>query len=137
MRILVLLCCLFIASNCLAQVTFTTDDQSIPQSGPTVTGDFNRDGWPDLAVVDGSLYVYFGIGNKNFNLAHVVNGLPSNVMSMRTADMNGDGILDLVLSNGTNSVTIMYGNSSGSFAVGTTVNFGTTVSSVEIGHLQM
>jgi hypothetical protein len=138
MRSCILLCGLFLTLNCLGQVSFTTDTQSIPQSGPTVTGDFNRDGWPDLAVVDesdGALYVYFGIGNKNFNLAVVVGGAPSGVTSMRTADMNGDGILDLVISNGTTAVTIMYGTASGSFTSGTTVSFGTTVNSVEIGDL--
>src|ERR1039458_3406295 len=65
---------LFTVGACWGQQQPTFNWQSLPASGLVVTGDFNRDGWPDLAVLDtdsGEFYIYLGTGNGNFNLVNI------------------------------------------------------------------
>jgi hypothetical protein len=88
-----------------------------------VTGDFNGDGLPDVAVT--------GIGSNNVDVVlscttgtNCVNGfLPpvsyavGTAMAVATADVNGDGNLDLlVASAGGNSVSLLLGHGDGTFA---------------------
>jgi hypothetical protein len=88
-----------------------------------VTGDFNGDGLPDVAVT--------GIGSNNVDVVlscttgtNCVNGfLPpvsystGTAMAIATADVNGDGNLDLlVASAGGNSVSLFLGRGDGTFA---------------------
>ncbi len=115
------------ASVSFAQ-TFTS--QWLTPAGLSVSGDFNRDGLPDIAVVnslpndngpaDNALYVYFGVGNGNFNLADINYQIPASVSQLLSADINGDGQLDLlfVTSGGT---SIFYGDGKGNFAFGQSV----------------
>jgi hypothetical protein len=64
--------------------------------------DFNRDGWTDLAIAEGLLEsrnqvaVMLGLGQCGFTpvTSYVVPG--TSLLYLRAADMNGDGILDLV-----------------------------------------
>jgi hypothetical protein len=78
------------------------------------TGDFNGDGIPDLIVneyaADGN--VLLGNGDGTFTT------LPTqtpNVTTVAVADINGDGKLDLVASDG---VTVTFGNGDGTFSGG-------------------
>jgi hypothetical protein len=88
-----------------------------------VTGDFNGDGLPDVAVT--------GIGSNNVDVVlscttgtNCVNGfLPpvsyavGTAMAVATADVNGDGNLDLlVASAGGNTVSLLLGHGDGTFA---------------------
>ncbi len=122
-----LLACVLLLSvaACWGQQQPTFNYQTLPNAGLVVSGDFNRDGWPDLAIVylperdgDPTLNIYLGIGDGNFNLVntYTLSTYPSQLL---TADMNGDGILDLVFP--TNGVSIYYGAGNGNFSLGKTV----------------
>jgi hypothetical protein len=91
---------------------------NVPDS--VAVGDFNRDGIPDLAVlnsVDGTVSIFLGNGGGTFaaapNSPVTVGSTPVSVV---VGDFNGDGIPDLaVLNSGT--VSILLGNGDGTFAI--------------------
>lgn len=105
-----------------------------------VAGDFNGDGWVDLAVAnygDGTVTILLGNGDGIFTQAA---GSPITVgtepRSVATADFNGDGIEDLAVANyGDGTVTILLGKGDGSFAQasGSPVSAGITPFSVAPG----
>ena len=83
------------------------------------TGDFNKDGQPDLAVANfGSDSVNILLGNGDGTFAApvdyaVLNGPHSVVAS----DFNGDGVLDLAVANwASNRFSVLLGNGNGTFA---------------------
>jgi hypothetical protein len=89
-----------------------------------VTGDFNRDGFVDVAVVGygaGNVSVLLGDGKGGFANAPgspvAVGSTPTDVA---TADFDGDGNLDLVVTvNGSSTIAILRGNGTGAFASAT------------------
>lgn len=94
--------------------TFATAPSSPIQVGDTsypfhlVTGDFNGDGKPDLAVSSDSgntgVYVYLGAGDGTFAPGPVVDGGTGFVTDLQTGDFNADGKTDLVVNDGENGV---------------------------------
>ena len=86
-------------------------------------GDFNADGALDLAVVDSNIYgarLYRGVGNGTFLppvTATGSSGIPI-YGPLTTADMNGDGRLDLVAS--TSGVSTFFGNGIGGLSFSST-----------------
>jgi uncharacterized protein (TIGR03437 family) len=95
-------------------------------------GNFNRDGKPDLALVNegnDTVTVLLNNGSGGFTQAPAspfpVGDQP---VSVAVGDFNGDGNLDLVIANsGSNNVTELYGNGKGGFteAPGSPFNVGT------------
>jgi hypothetical protein len=112
---------------------------SLPGVFPTglVAGDFNRDGILDLAVVNtcgsqtpcfpqaaplgpGSVTILLGNGDGTFSVSPaqlVAGNIP---YAIAAADLNGDGILDLVVANSTsNTLSVFLGNGDGTFIAAT------------------
>jgi hypothetical protein len=90
------------------------------------SGDFNNDGNKDVAVcrgtsTSGSVTVLFGNGTGSFGTpVHYVTGLGPR--SVKAADFNGDGNLDLAVANyDSNNISILLGSSTGTFA--TAINY--------------
>ncbi len=96
-----------VAGNTAVQITYV------------VTGDFNRDGLPDVAAVANNanaILVLLGNGDGTFQTAKVVNvgGTPSSAV---VADFDGDGIQDLAVANyDDGNITVLIGQGDGTFA---------------------
>lgn len=90
------------------------------QSSESVPGDFNGDGWQDLAtglfsLDEGRVSVRLGVGNGGFGNAlqfNVANGIKTLV----TADFNRDGILDIATAGASNFVSVRLGDGVGHFS---------------------
>jgi hypothetical protein len=110
----------------------TFSESSIPLPGSAVTlamGDFNHDGKLDIAVpindINASAYIVVlpGVGDGTFGSAIVT---PASTYAPETfwvssADLNGDGIPDLVLSNGgvvEIALQVLLNNGDGTFSAG-------------------
>lgn len=81
-------------------------------------GDFNGDGIPDVAYIDTSaqkLYVYRGNGDGSFTLASSQT-TTTTAADVSTADMNGDGKLDLVAVDSAGNVDVYLGYGDATFA---------------------
>jgi hypothetical protein len=93
-------------------------------------GDFNGDGIPDMAVLNNNsisatqsqqtVDIYLGKGDGTFQPPVFYNATNNstrpNAVNMSTGDVNGDGVLDLIVSdNGNNEVWVLLGNGDGSF----------------------
>jgi len=105
-------------------------------------GDLNGDGKLDLVTVNygaNSVTVLLGNGNGTFTAAA---GSPVTVAfapnSVAVGDVNGDGKLDLVVTNGdSNTLTVLLGNGDGTFtaASGSPVPVGSGPHSVALGDI--
>jgi hypothetical protein len=95
-------------------------------------GDFNGDGKLDLAVVGyDTVRILLGDGRGNFlaSSLDVGGALPSAAVG----DFNGDGKLDLAVANGNNTVSILLGDGTGSFALASSPAVGYGPESVAVG----
>ncbi|MBW4028227.1 MAG: hypothetical protein HIU93_12615 [Acidobacteria bacterium] len=97
-----------------------------------VTADFDKDGKPDVAVIqeDGTLNILLNDGNGGLQSPvayYNPNTLSTNVLIMYTADVNADGYPDLVAYDYVNDTTITWLNiGNGSFKPALTTPLDTT-----------
>ena len=98
------------------------------QTGSFVVGDFNNDGIPDVAAIDGVLYapsntitIFLGNGDGTFTAAASSPSLGMNPNGIATADVNGDGNCDLVVSqqdpSGYGQIVVFFGHGDGTFTM--------------------
>lgn len=100
-----------------ARVPIHLDSEQIA----VAVGDFNNDGFPDLAVLRPTnvfpgpyaLVVLLGDAHGKFTQKFSVDGIKSTSISI--ADFNGDGIPDLTLNGGQGPVVVMLGVGDGTF----------------------
>ena len=101
-----------------------------------VSGDWNRDSRPDLAVLNrdsATVTLLFGTGNGTFvkNGGFVAGATPS---ALATADFNRDGLADLlVTSYAAGTASVYPGQGNGTFAPGWTASIGASPTDVSIG----
>jgi acetyl esterase/lipase len=106
--------------------------------GMVVSGDFNRDHIPDLAVLNqdsDAVSILYGQGDGTFIAGNVL-GVGRNPFGLATADLNGDGVPDLVVSNnGSGSLSIWLGNPNlpGQFQPAPTVQVGGDLRQLAVG----
>ncbi len=106
---------------------------AINAASDLTTGDFNKDGNPDLAAThpepDGSVSVLLGNGSGEF-LSPQIFTVASDPVSIATADFNGDTNPDIVTGNSFNrNVSVLLGDGIGGF--GTVINFSTGPSPIK------
>lgn len=104
--------------------------------GYFVAGDFNDDGFLDLAVANPSentVSILLGDSAGNFTLGSITaTGL--NPSSIGVGDFNGDGKLDLaVVNSGSSTVSILLGDGAGSFTLASSPTTGLDPVSLALG----
>ena len=96
-------------------------------------GDFNGDGVPDAAMANG-YYVVVLPGERQCGLPPAFFPAGSGPRSVVVGDFNRDGILDLAVANAaSNNVSVLLGNSDGTFQAALSFDVGDAPSSVGVG----
>src|SRR5882757_2037753 len=113
------------ASSLQLGPTFSSDDTGDPIN-QTVSGDFNNDGIPDLALsyfTQTFLTILLGKGDGTFAVQpNALIGHGGGVLV--TADFNGDGIPDIATGDGCCTVSILLGKGDGTFTLQAPVTVG-------------
>lgn len=115
----------------------TTGTTALGQSifgGHLAVGDFNDDGWSDVAVVDGfqNLYVLFGNGAGSLG-APILNQVINGSRHLVVGDFNGDGRADLLIVAG--AARLYVGNGNGRFGPPTDLALGTRISDLSVADI--
>ncbi len=124
-RSILFVCFSLAATLVSAQVNFKYSFfQTSGQGIGAVSADFNRDGYPDVAVgTNGAIEVYFSTGNgSSFGPAQSYS-LPRDPSDFLAVDVNNDGWPDLVVlpaQQGT-QVQVLLNNGDGTFHMGTPI----------------
>lgn len=123
--------------------TFTRGATFVTDPGPVsiVAGDFRKIGKTDLILassVMNELCVHTSNGDGTFGAATAIAGMTGlSPIAIRTADMNKDGALDLVVlnGNGTNTVSVILNKNNHAIAFNSNVDYqtGVAASGLSIG----
>ncbi|HXW61228.1 MAG TPA: FG-GAP-like repeat-containing protein [Candidatus Acidoferrales bacterium] len=124
--------------------TFTQTSQSPIAVGNNpvfvVVSDFTNDGFEDVAIANqgsNSISIFLGNGNGTFQTpapAPILLPVGSLPTGLAAADVNGDGNVDLISANqGTNSVSVFFGNGNGTFQTPTSYPTGNAPVYVALG----
>lgn len=98
-------------------------------------GDFNGDDRPDVAAAcDDGVRIYLGKGDGSFH-APIITGFPNRPYHIAVADLNGDGIPDLVVSEvNASALWVLLGTGDGTFPSRTRYTpLGTGIAGIRIG----
>jgi FG-GAP-like repeat/RTX calcium-binding nonapeptide repeat (4 copies) len=129
---------MLLPNNGYGALQSSTTILTVPGQTAFVTvGDFNYDGYSDVAAAgsDGSLTVALG------NYAGTFQVLPAVPLGFtptsygQTADLDGDGNPDLVFADGTNQLEMLSGNGDGTFAPAQPVEAANDVYFVAVGDI--
>lgn len=118
-----------------AQVSFNWTPYSVASATSGVTsGDFNRDGKPDIAVLSGDnnsdnyVTIFLATTAGHFPTTGTSYPVHPSPADIRTADINNDGKLDLIISFANRAaLSIFFGNGDGTFTQGPDVTVGNPV----------
>jgi hypothetical protein len=121
----------------------TLSHSLIPSTGPSlavgaraysaVTGDFNGNGVPDLAIAGSNgVSIFLGKGDGTFETPKTsATGVAPRAIAV--GDLNGDNVQDLAVANsGSNTVSVLLGNGDGTFRTPVSYGTGRAPSSVQI-----
>ncbi|MBY0372992.1 MAG: FG-GAP-like repeat-containing protein [Bryobacteraceae bacterium] len=123
-----------------AQLTFERIVVPIlPPGSPAIwmaAADFHRDGRADLVTVNvnGTATVLIGRGDGGFDAPRVIVSAPLPVREVFTADINGDGLPDVVATHPmAHMISVVFAREGGGFATAETYPCGTSPNSVAAG----
>jgi hypothetical protein len=107
------------AQTAPSNVTFSVETFNTgPAPAAVVSGDFNQDGKPDLAVIDSqssSVQILLGVGGGQFSLGSQTN-TGTNPVQIVTGTFTNSGHQDLAVANaGDKTMTILLGKGDGTF----------------------
>ena len=98
-----------------------------PSAAGIVVGDFNNDGYPDLAVIDSTantVQIFLGNGDGTFTMGASMAIAGGTLSNLASADFNGDGNADLFVgmaAGNSGGYVVLAGNGDGTFKAGSFV----------------